>query len=96
MLLTDVEKQLTKEVKDADAWFAQVAANESRWIAEGANPDQEFRATYRTAPKFPSQVLRSTRPRSVSWMGFAAMAIASTALVLAGVLLVVKRLKVQG
>ena len=96
MLLTDVENHLADEVKDADAWFAQVAANESRWVAEGSNPDQEFRATYRVAPESPSQVLRPTRSRNVSRMDFAVIAIASTGLVLAGVILVVKRLKVQG
>ena len=96
MLLADVEAHLAREVKDADVWFAQVAANESRWIAEGANPDQEFRSTYHSAPNSPSQVLGRTRPRSVSWMDFAVIAIASTGLVLAGVILVLKRLKVQG
>jgi len=96
MPLTDVEKHLAAEVKDADVWFAQVAVNESHRIADGADPDQEFRSTYHTAPTSRSQVLRPTRPRSVSRMGFTAMAIASTALVLVAVLLVVKRLKVQG
>lgn len=46
-----VEKKLQAELKDASAWYDELAANEKRWIAEGAAVDQMYDKTYRSDPE---------------------------------------------
>lgn len=44
--IDDLEKQLSQEVVAGDSWFAEIQANESRWIADGRDVDSEFAAVY--------------------------------------------------
>ena len=46
LALTAVEIQLKKEVAEADEWFAQIVADEKRWLGESEDPDEEFRIKY--------------------------------------------------
>jgi len=41
-----LEKELSKEVATAEAWFATIEANEKAWIAAGRDVDREFAAVY--------------------------------------------------
>lgn len=49
-MLDDISSSLDKEVADADAWFAELSANEAKWIAAGLNADEEFSAMYYQDP----------------------------------------------
>ena len=44
--MVKLQRQLGKETADAHTWFAEVAANESRWVAENRDVDREFAAKY--------------------------------------------------
>lgn len=44
--LSNLERQLAKEVAAADAWFSSIAANEHRWITENSDVDREFASAY--------------------------------------------------
>ena len=50
MTLDDIERDLKPELAEAEAWFAELKANERRWIAEGADVEAKFAATYLSEP----------------------------------------------
>lgn len=48
--LEEVEQRFRKELREADAWYQPVRADELRWIAEGKNPEIEFEKKYLREP----------------------------------------------
>lgn len=48
--LHEIEQHFLNELKDADAWYAQVRNDEIRWISEGKNVDSEFDKKYYEEP----------------------------------------------
>lgn len=51
MSIETVESALKLELADAAQWYAQVEANERRWIAAGADVDAEFSRAYYKDPQ---------------------------------------------
>lgn len=51
MSLESLEKDFQRELADAEAWYAKVRENELKWIAEGADVDAMFAATYYEVPE---------------------------------------------
>lgn len=49
--LNEVEWQLKKEIKEADAWFAQIANDERNWIKQRVDVDHAFSEKYYQEPK---------------------------------------------
>lgn len=52
--LEGVERDLKKELADADLWYQAVRADELAWIAAGANPEEEFERKYSQDPSVAS------------------------------------------
>jgi tetratricopeptide (TPR) repeat protein len=48
--LAEVETSFTRELADADAWYADLRAKEVEWIRSGANPETEFDRLYQEQP----------------------------------------------
>ena len=48
--LNTLEQRLAAELQEADQWYAQVRADELKWIADGADVDQEFGRKYYRQP----------------------------------------------
>lgn len=87
--LADIEQQLTIEVAEADAWFAELQENETRWIAEGSNPDEEYSALYHSAPlaKSTKATPAASSTRNSSKLILMAVAVGLLAVVIASILL---------
>jgi tetratricopeptide (TPR) repeat protein len=49
--LEEIENAFQQELADAQAWYAELRANELRWIQEGRNVEQEFDRLYYTEPE---------------------------------------------
>jgi tetratricopeptide (TPR) repeat protein len=48
--LEELEASFRRELADADTWYADLAARERAWVAEGKNPEAEFDRLYDREP----------------------------------------------
>lgn len=65
--LDEVEAQFRDELAEASAWYEEIIARESMWIANGQNPEIEFLQYYREPPsqskrELPSPERKLERP----------------------------------
>lgn len=62
--LKEVEKEFQKELAEADEWFAGIKADEAKWIADGANVDEDFARKYYDSPVLSRHSQESTSTTS--------------------------------
>lgn len=82
--LATVEERFREEQREADAWFAEVQANEKIWIAAGEDVDAMFDKTYYDEPR----ILLGATPWYGNWN---ALQILTVALACAAIVLLISR-----
>lgn len=71
MTIEEIEAQFRVELADAQAWYAEVRADELRWIQDGRDVEREFETKYYREP-----AAADTQPYFVDWMEVGPIAIA--------------------
>ncbi len=66
--LSTVEATFKKEIEDAEAWYAKVKQDETNWVENGKNPEEEFAAKYYAEPVILENEPNGETPPLVFWL----------------------------